>query len=59
MLPKSQGIWGKSGFHNIYHPPTKLREANVFTDVCHSVHEGWGVGISGTRSPLGVGIPEG
>ena len=24
-----------------YRPPTKLREGNVFTNVCHSVH-GWG-----------------
>ena len=24
--------------HNIYRPPTKLREGNVFTGVCHSVH---------------------
>ena len=59
MLPKSQGIGGKSGFYNIYRPPTKLREANVFTGVCHSVHEGWGVGISGTRSLLGDKYPEG
>ena len=25
---------------NFYHPPTKLREGNVFTPVCHSVHKG-------------------
>ena len=31
-----------------YHPPTKLREGNVFRSSCHSVH-GWG---GGRRSPL-------
>ena len=25
-----------------YRPPTKLREGNVFTGVCHSVHGGRG-----------------
>ena len=25
---------------NNYHPPTKLREGNVFSRVCHSVHTG-------------------
>ena len=34
---------GALSFHqNIYRPPTKLREGNVFTGVCHSV--GGGVG---------------
>ena len=38
-----------------YRPPTKLREANVFTGVCHSVHSGRG-GISLVRGPFqGVG----
>ena len=27
-----------------YRPPTKLREGNVFTGVCHSVHGGRGLG---------------
>ena len=26
-----------------YRPPAKLREDNVCTPVCHSVHRGWGV----------------
>ena len=27
-------------FHFFYRSPTKLREGNVFADVCHSVHNG-------------------
>ena len=38
----------------------KLREGNVFTGVCHSIHKGRGmVGISGTRSLVGVNISMG
>ena len=51
-------------FYDIYGPPTKLRESNVFTGVCHSVR-GQGVGMPDPRSLLGVyrrggvGIPQG
>ena len=39
-------------FH-FYHPPTKLREGNVFKPVCHSVHEGgiWYHFLSGCLVP--------
>ena len=43
---------------DFYHPPTKLREGNVFTNVY--LFNGEGVGISGPRSlseETGVGIP--
>ena len=36
-----------------YRPPTKLRQGNVFTCVCLST--GMGLGMSGSRSLLGVG----
>ena len=32
--------------YNFYHPRTKLRQGNVFTPVCNSVHRGRGVCIS-------------
>ena len=36
-----------------YRSPTKLREGNVFSGVCYSVHR-WGVGIHGVYTlPLG------
>ena len=43
-----------------YRPPAKLREGNVFTSVCHSVHGGyaWSQVTSG-GGWVGVGIPEG
>ena len=34
---------------SFYHPPTKLREGNVFTGVCYFVNRGR-VGISGLKS---------
>ena len=39
-----------------YRPPTKLREGNVFTDVCQSFYsqEGLGVGVPLTRY-MGLG----
>ena len=48
-----------------YHPQQQLREGNVFTGVCQPFcSQGvlcpfWWVGISGTRSLLGVGMPGG
>ena len=42
-------------FDLFYRPPTKLREGNVFTCVCHSVHAGVG-GYAWSQVPLqGVG----
>ena len=32
---------------DFYHPQTKLREGNVFTPVCDSVHGGGGRGVGG------------
>ena len=50
---KEQGL---STWDFYYRPPTKLREGNVFRDVCLSTGEG--VGMPGPRSLLG-GIPRG
>ena len=50
MLPSSSGHWNTyswqtssthpTGMLSCYYPLTKLREGNVFTPVCHSVHMG-------------------
>ena len=37
-----------------YRPPTKFREGNVFTTVCHSVHRGGGTPPSRQHTPLGT-----
>ena len=44
LFPQYKTISGPQKRHifYFYKPPTKLREGNVFTDVCHSVH--WGRG---------------
>ena len=42
-----------------YHPQTKLREGNVFTPVCHSVHRGKVYTPGKTLSPLGRHPPSG
>ena len=34
-------------YGHFYYPPMKLREGNVFTHVCHSVHSGGGGGGRG------------
>ena len=41
------------GFH---HPQTKLREGNVLTPVCGSVHKGWGVHGRGSWCMVGGGM---
>ena len=42
-----------------YHPQTKMREGNVFTSVCHSVHRGKVYTPGKTLSPLGRHPPSG
>ena len=39
---KSQEVIGLKRIPSFYHPQTKLREGDVFTRVCHSVHRGKG-----------------
>ena len=56
----SRLIFGRSRsarFSDFYHPPTKLREGNVFTGLCHSVHGGrylWSHVPSGGRISEGI-----
>ena len=58
----SQAVMDSPTCYDIYGPPPKLREGNVFTGVCHSVQR-VGVGMLGPKSLLelyqGVGIPQG
>ena len=37
---------------NLYRPQTKLRQGNVFTPVCHSVHKGGFCHPPGQTPPL-------
>ena len=41
---------------DIYRPPTKLGEGNIFTGVCHSVHKG-GIGYHWSQVPSWSLVP--
>ena len=43
--------------HTSYRLQRKLREGNVFTPVCHSVHEGGGSSVSGSGGMCGPIYP--
>ena len=40
QINRSQVKWDLLSLTHCYRPQTKLREGNVFTPVCHSVHGG-------------------
>ena len=52
LAPLSGTISARYGTGHAFLPPaTKLRQGNVFTPVCHSVHWGGGSAIPPSRQP--------